>query len=138
MKVQCPCGAKYSIDVTPEMLRDPIRFVCLGCNTDLSGPINDLVHQELGQGAAPAAGPMRLSVPANAPAPASPAAPARLAIHKTASSASHGTAVESAPDPGAANPDDGTPCPKHRGAFSVAHCYTCGKPMCPKCMELFG
>ncbi len=48
MKVQCNCGAKYAIDVTPEMARDPVRLVCPTCNLDLSGPVNDLIRQELG------------------------------------------------------------------------------------------
>jgi len=134
MKVQCQCGSKFSIDVTPEMARDPIRFICPNCNTDLSGPINDLVRQELGLGAAPAA--MRVPL-AHAAEPA-PAAPARLSLHKAESTATHGTAVEAAPDSSAAGPNDGTPCPKHQGEFSVAHCYICRKPLCPKCMELFG
>jgi hypothetical protein len=144
MKVQCQCGSKFSIDVTPEMARDPIRFVCPNCNTDLSGPINDLVREELGLGAAPMAAapaqaPMRLSLGRAAAAPeTAPAAPARLSIHKAESTATHGTAVETAADPGAADPNDGTPCPKHQGEFSVGHCYICRKPICPKCMELFG
>jgi hypothetical protein len=164
MKVQCPCGAKYSIDVTPEMARDPIRFFCPNCETDLSGPINEMVHQELGHQPAPvaqlleaepvaaAAAPPRAArrvilAPAAAPSPEppppapsapAPAAPARLGIAKSASAATHGKAVETAPDVGAANADDGTPCPKHQGEFSVAHCYLCRKPICPKCMELFG
>jgi len=153
MKVQCQCGAKYSIDVTPEMARDPIRFVCPNCNTDLSGPINDLVRQELGLAAAPvaqllstepeapaAAAPARLRVsaaPAQAAPEPAPAAPARLSIHKTASTATHGAAVESG-NPGASDADEGKPCPKHQGEFSVGHCYICRKPICPKCMELFG
>ena len=48
MKVQCQCGTKYAFDVTPEMARDPVRFICPGCGLDLSAPINDLVRQELG------------------------------------------------------------------------------------------
>jgi hypothetical protein len=162
MKVQCNCGAKYAIDVTPEMARNPVRFVCPNCNLDLSGPINDLVRQELGvTAAAPVAellsasaapstephAPMRVSYkPAAAPvataappppAPPAPTAPAKLGISKSASTATHGTAVETAPQPGG-NADDGKPCPKHQGEFSVGHCYICRKPICPKCMELFG
>jgi hypothetical protein len=158
MKVQCNCGAKYAIDVTPEMARDPVRFVCPNCNLDLSGPITDLVRQELAASNAPTPelatataaapapvphAPMRVSIApsAHAPAPASaaptPAAPARLSISKAASTASHGSAVETAPPP-SSNADDGTPCPKHKGEVSVEHCYMCRKPICPKCMELFG
>jgi hypothetical protein len=162
MKVQCNCGAKYAIDVTPEMARDPVRFVCPSCNLDLSGPINDLIRQELGMVPAPAAyaAPTPAPVPPPAPAPqaapatkstkmrvaiahaapaaaVAPAAPARLSISKGASTATHGTATETAPPPAAAN-DDGQPCPKHKGEFSVQHCFVCRKPICPKCMELFG
>jgi hypothetical protein len=164
MKVQCQCGAKYAIDVTPEMARNPVRFICPSCNLDLSGPINDLVRQELGvTAAAPMAAllpvtetvasappaPMRVAykptaAPASTQPPAAPpapervaAAPARLSISKGATSATHGTAVESAPDPGGIA-DEGKPCPKHQGEVSVANCYICRKPICPKCMELFG
>jgi hypothetical protein len=171
MKVQCNCGAKYAIDVTPEMARNPVHFVCPNCNLDLSGPINDLVRQELGvtaaapvaqllpvgesapaappappAHAAPAHAPMRVSykapsapaAPSAPPPPAPPAAaPARLAISKGASTATHGTAVETAPQPGG-TAEDGKPCPKHQGETSVGHCYICRKPICPKCMELFG
>ena len=157
MKVQCQCGSKYAIDVTPEMARDPVRFICPNCNLDLSGPINDLVRQELGvSAAAPMAellpvsevavaappAPMRVSykapsAPAAPAAPVAPAAPARLSVSKGASTATHGTAVETAPQPGG-HADDGKPCPKHQGEVSVGHCYMCRKPICPKCMELFG
>lgn len=180
MKVQCPCGAKYAIDVTPEMARDPVRFVCPECQMDLSGPINDLVRQELGLTpapapvapapapiapapvpAAPAPAPLRISgsAPASAPAasapagiripsaPASapaaapvtipPAAPARLSIARSASTATHGAAVETAPH-GAPVPDGEQTCQKHKGEVIVEHCRVCQKPLCPKCMEIFG
>jgi hypothetical protein len=162
MKVQCNCGAKYAIDVTPEMGRDPVRFVCPGCGLDLSGPINDLVRQELGLASASAPAPMAAIIPEAAPAPRAvpaakstamrvptpvrsaapmaatpaPAAPARLSISKSASTATHGSAVETAPEIGGGG--DGTPCPKHQGEVAVEHCYICRKPICPKCMELFG
>ena len=149
MKVQCQCGAKYAFDVTPEMARDPVRFVCPGCGLDLSGPINDLVRQELaaGQTSAPVPAPAPVthtpvSIPAPAPAPlttaaapAAPAAPAKLSIARSASTATHGTATEAAPQPGEAEgPQD---CPKHHQP-ALEHCYVCRKPICPKCMELFG
>lgn len=154
MKVQCQCGAKYSIDVTPEMARDPIRFVCPACSLDLSGPINDLVRQELGITEAPAPSPAphpqvapqkrstsRMRVPTVAPrTPVTTppvAAPARLSISKGASTATHGTATETEPQPGGGG-EDGQPCTKHQGEFSVEHCFVCRKPICPKCMELFG
>src|SRR5215472_14366253 len=102
MKVQCQCGAKYAIDVTPEMARDPVRFICPECNADLSGPINELVRQELGLAAAPARpqAPVPIGIPAPraesivsippaAPRPSqsevAPGAPAKLSISRPAS-----------------------------------------------------
>jgi len=185
MKVQCPCGAKYAFDVTPEMARDPVRFNCPGCGVDLSGPINELIRQELKLAPAPApilaaapvpsaiplhssgpapapkaAAPVPVAIPAAAapvvipakpaisipsipsrpapePAPPAPAAPGKLSIARSASTATHGTAVETAPQQGAGT-EAGQPCLKHKGEFIVEHCYVCRKPLCPKCMELFG
>src|SRR5262245_18871564 len=125
MKVQCQCGAKYAIDVTPEMAHDPVRFTCPGCGVDLSGPINDLVRQELGlqpvaAAPAPAAAPVRIAAaPAPiqvppAPAAPAPAAPARLSISRPASTATHGTPTAA---PAGAEAEPGAPqsCAKHRG-----------------------
>src|SRR5437868_5651804 len=80
MKIQCQCGAKYAFDVTPEMAHDPVRFACPGCGTDLSGPINDLIRQELAGAApvppaVPAPQPIAAAVappPAPVPAPMAP------------------------------------------------------------------
>ena len=147
MKVQCNCGAKYAIDVTPEMARDPVRLVCPACNLDLSGPVNDLIRQELGLAPTPQPTPvtpakkstaMRVNLAPTAPAhAAASAAPARLSISKGASTATHGTATATAPHPETGS-DDGEPCLKHKGELIVEHCYVCRKPLCPKCMELFG
>ena len=144
MKVQCYCGAKYAIDVTPEMARDPVRFICPACNTDLSGPINELVRQELGL-AEPAA-PTPASATASPPtarvriASESPketvAAPAKLTLSRSASAATHGAPVEAPQTSG--DPGEPQPCPKHKGELTVERCYVCRKPICPKCMELFG
>jgi hypothetical protein len=175
MKVQCPCGAKYAFDVTPEMARDPVRFACPGCGVDLSGPINELIRQELKLATAPAAIPTAVPVPMAAPVPTAiavpssgsapaarpvaaggvsipaipprpaeapvtiaPAAPAKLAISRAPSTATHGTAVETAPAPVGAGNEAGQPCQKHKGEFIIEHCRVCQKPLCPKCMELFG
>ena len=61
MKLQCPCGAKYAFDLTPEMLANPVTFVCPACNADHSAFVNELVRQEFG---------------AVAPAPVAPPTPA--------------------------------------------------------------
>jgi outer membrane protein assembly factor BamB len=38
--------------------------------------------------------------------------------------------------PAASGP--GQRCSKHPDQFTTANCYVCSKPICPKCMELFG
>ena len=47
MKIQCACGAKYAFDATPEMLQNPVRFVCPSCGLDSSDFVNELVRREL-------------------------------------------------------------------------------------------
>src|SRR5438552_15677076 len=57
MKIQCSCGTKYSFDLTPEMARAPITFVCQNCGADSSQMVNQLIRHELGVGApSPASG----------------------------------------------------------------------------------
>jgi hypothetical protein len=41
------------------------------------------------------------------------------------------------PEEAAAEPA-GVPCVKHRGEYATEQCYVCRKPICPKCMEMFG
>ena len=48
MKIQCSCGAKYALDLSPEMAETPVRFVCPACGRDASDFVNNLVRQELG------------------------------------------------------------------------------------------
>src|SRR5215470_16354526 len=82
MKIQCSCGTKYSFDVTPEMARTPVRFVCQTCGRDSSDVVNQLVRQQLGTSAPtppPAAPPVEAAPLAPAPAPVPPAPRVRLA-----------------------------------------------------------
>ena len=123
MKIQCSCGAKYALDVSPEMATNPVRFVCPACGLDSSDFVNDLVRQELGLSAsaasvAPAVQPKFQSAPA-----------ARMRIRTPEPSP-----AEAAP----AASDEPQPCPKHPGQYTVDKCRICSKPICPKCMELFG
>src|SRR5437867_3642111 len=48
MKIQCSCGIKYAFEVTPEMARTPIKFICQKCGVDSSEMVNRLVRQQLG------------------------------------------------------------------------------------------
>ena len=118
MKIQCSCGAKYALDVAPEMAQSPVRFVCPACEVDSSDFVNNLVRQELG-------------LPATTAPAATHAAPpaARVRIHTPPPNPKN-----SAPaDPAAAQR-----CARHPGQFTTDQCRICAKPICPKCMELFG
>ncbi len=94
MKIQCPCGAKYTFDVTPAMAREPVKFVCPQCGLDSSEVVNQLVQEELAEQNLPAA-PAPPSVPAPPPKPA----PARLKIPQFEGPAAPPPA-EPAPPPG--------------------------------------
>jgi hypothetical protein len=118
MKLQCSCGAKYAFDVTPEMLQNPVRFVCPSCGLDSSDYVNELVRRQFA-GQKPAT------------PPATPESP-RLKI-------SHDEPPPSAPvEEAASSPAEGERCPKHPREPAVHHCAVCGRPMCPQCMKLFG
>src|ERR1043166_83801 len=131
MKLQCACGAKYAFEVQPEMLSKPVQFVCPSCGLDSSAFVNQLVQQELGVAPPPTA---KEGVSATAchltpdPAHSARPAPPRVRLHR-----------------GGENPADLPPpttdqrlCSKHPGQPIVEHCVVCHKPLCPKCMELFG
>jgi hypothetical protein len=131
MKIRCSCGAKFAFDVSPEMATNPVRFVCPTCGLDASDFVNNLVRQELGlsepAAATPAPAPAPVAVPVQ-PAPQSPPV-ARVRIHTPgAGPVEADTAASSAPQR----------CSKHPGQFTTGKCYVCSKPICPKCMELFG
>ncbi len=112
MKLQCPCGAKYAFDLAPEMLANPVSFLCPACGADHSAFINELVRQEF-----------------SAPAPEIilPVA-ARLKISHEEKPAE--PVQESAPV--------SKYCSKHRGVLATEKCAECGKPICPQCMNVFG
>jgi hypothetical protein len=125
MKIQCSCGAKYAFDVTPEMAQNPVRFVCPGCGRDSSDYVNQLVREELA--AQRAATPLP-----DAPLPSIASAPPptpRLKISHEEKPAEVAPPVE---------PVASKFCSKHRGERVTEKCLVCQKPMCPKCMELFG
>jgi hypothetical protein len=118
MKIQCACGAKYAFDATPEMLQNPVKFVCPSCGLDSSDFVNELIRREFAE-PTPAGPPPALEIP-------------RLKI------------ARAEPQPSA--PEAATPespaatahCPKHPREAVVHHCVVCGKPMCRQCMSLFG
>ena len=129
MKIQCPCGAKYSFDVTPAMASEPIKFVCPQCGLDSSEVVNQLVQEQWAEQNLPAVpAPPSISLPPSKPAPA------RLKIsHYEAPVAP--PAGEPAPPPGGYVSKY---CQRHSGILATEKCVVCDKPICPKCMEMFG
>jgi outer membrane protein assembly factor BamB len=113
MKIQCACGAKYEFDATPEMLQNPVKFVCPSCGLDSSDFVNELIRREFAE-------------PTPAATPAAPETP-RLKI-------AHAGPQPAAPD----SPAAAEYCAKHPREPAVHHCVVCGKPMCRQCMNLFG
>src|SRR6185503_12700693 len=69
MKIQCPCGTKYSFDATADMVARPITFVCPECGVDSSAVVNQLIRETFGASAIPVATPLP-ATPAAAPKPA--------------------------------------------------------------------
>jgi outer membrane protein assembly factor BamB len=117
MKLQCSCGAKYSFDITADMLQNPVKFVCPSCGADSSEFVNELVRKEFD--AAP-------TTQLSPPAPETP----RLKISHAAPAA----APAAPPESEAASKY----CQKHRGVPVSEQCSVCEKPICPQCLELFG
>jgi hypothetical protein len=159
MKVQCSCGAKYNIDVTPEMAQGPVHFVCSACGLDASEYVTTLVHRELAFAgipvlpepvpaglsniapppsgyAPPASAPVAAAIPIPRAIPTDPApataAPGRLRVHVAAPA--HAAPAEAR----AAETGETPRCLKHGGEAAMERCYVCSKPICPKCMALFG
>jgi hypothetical protein len=125
MKIQCSCGTKYSFDITPEMTRTPVRFVCQSCGLDSSNFVNDLIRREMAS-AAPAGVPI-IPESAQAPAEAQPAGTTRIRIQSTKPA-----------EPPSSDAVTLQMCAKHPGQTITHQCLVCQKPICPKCMELFG
>jgi len=113
MKIQCPCGAKYAIDVTPGM--PPVQFVCQNCGQDLSPFINELIQQETG--AAP-----------STPTPPPPGVSSLKIARSTATATSAASSSEVPPVP---------VCAKHHEP-ATEHCLVCRQAICPRCVQSFG
>jgi len=117
MKIRCSCGTKYEFDVTPEMARNPVRFVCQNCGLDSSDYVNQLVRAEIAENFPEA-------VPK--PEPAAPAAPRlKISLDKNPAEQPQAAPVSKY-------------CQRHRGVLATEKCSVCGKPICPQCLEQFG
>ena len=136
MKIQCPCGAKYSFDVTPEMAVHPFQLTCPSCQTDLSAAVQPLILQVLGEMQAQSLVVAAVAAPAvPTPAlepPAPVAAPKMRVAVAVAKPAPALVASASAPEAAAIQ------CHRHPSTASVETCRVCKKPICPHCMTQFG
>ncbi len=120
MKIQCSCGAKYAFDLTPEMAQKPIRFVCQACGLDSSDYVNELIRREF-------AGQTSNASPPQTASSAAPTAP-RLKISREQE-----PVVQKEEVPAALGF-----CSKHPDEPATHNCIVCKKPICPKCMQMFG
>ena len=130
MKVECSCGAKYEFEVLPDMRDHPVKFVCPACGLDASEFVDGLVRRELGQSRVPAGVP----VPVILKRQGGPAKARVLSLARDAASAS------TVPEAGAGQmaASDAQFRLKHPGQIAAEKCFICSKPICPKCMQLFG
>jgi outer membrane protein assembly factor BamB len=100
----------------------PVQFICPNCNGDYSAFVNELIQRELAE-----------NFPSSSAAqPASPSIPA---------SGSPGLRISRAHVPAAPVAAQESPeamvCAKHNEP-AAEHCTVCHKPICPKCMDIFG
>src|SRR5712692_331024 len=101
MKIQCPCGMKYSFEIRPEMAARPIRFVCQACGLDSSDAVNELIRQQFGTVGTPA-----VTVQAPPPAP-KPRAPIRIAAPAPAVASGSQLKVQPPAPPASAEAESG-------------------------------
>lgn len=139
MKIQCSCGAKYAFDVTADMVSNPVKFICQSCGADNSAGINAIIQQQFGAAAAAAPAPPPVALaPAIDSAPAAPAPPVAGGGTRLKVSVAHSAEAAQAGSAPRVEARSGVPCGKHPGHMAAEHCVVCHKPICPKCMELFG
>ena len=114
MKLQCPCGAKYAFETSLEMVQNPVKFICPSCGLDSSDFVNELIRQEFG------------GQPPPPPPPVAAAPRLQIALNETPA------------EPTAAVRVTSKYCSKHPGERVTEKCAVCQKPICPKCLALFG
>ena len=87
----------------------------------------------------PAPAPRAVPAPIPIPAPAALVPSVPVAAAPALSIAGRGHAAVAAPAAAeVAGGEDAPRCSKHPNVQATDRCYVCSKPICPKCMELFG
>src|ERR1041385_2905220 len=151
MKIQCACGAKYAFDLTPEQARQPVQFICPACGLDSSAYVTELARQQFGfASAAPLVGmapATEIALPPGATSTPSPVAaviappPAPAAAVSTEAPPVPRVRLHRGGEKPADLPASGGDvrfCSKHPGVRTTEQCVVCSKPICPKCMQVFG
>jgi hypothetical protein len=171
LKIKCQCGVKYALDITPEHVANPPRFVCQYCGVDSSATVNQIIQQQFAESANTEAATVRIPATPTPPPAATPATPANpihaspitvqsvpaLPVARPAPAIPAIAATNPAPpsppqtarlkvqghtpeaaDAAPSGAPASAPCLKHPGNFGIDECVVCHKPICPKCMELFG
>jgi len=137
VKVYCPCGAKFAFDVEPARGRMPVPIQCPTCGQDATELADQEIARQLGGGSSSTATQAR----AVATSPAHPAPVAQILSGTTAAAATAPQAAArttSPTEPARPSEAHGEICPRHVGRRVVESCRVCGKPICRKCMAMFG
>lgn len=146
IKILCPCGTKFAFDVEPVQGRMPMTVACPECGADATELANAAIAQQI----APATGgvtpaePTRVRIRATAPKPANSAPPVPSAPAPPPASEGHSLRIRpaGAAETAAADTPEAEAAPEfcshHPTEPVTEHCRVCGRPICPKCMEMFG
>src|SRR5215475_14050119 len=114
MKIQCSCGAKFEFEITSEMAKSPVKFVCSSCGRESSDFVDSLVRQQLGQGVSPTGSPFDISGVARLTAAATPKPALRVQGY---------SAPQAVPIPEPLEQE--ARCSKHPGQLAIEKCYVC-------------
>ncbi len=150
MKVQCSCGAKSLFEITEEMRTHPVQFCCPACGQDASGFVDSLIRQALDQKTTPVGSVVHIAPhlenPSASPPKPVPAPKPQLRISNIPASTPPDleqkglpqSDVSSRREVAVSETDPSCHCPKHPSEIALENCRVCSKPICPRCMELFG
>jgi hypothetical protein len=130
IKLNCPCGTRFSFDVEPVNGQMPFTVACPTCGADGTPAGNAVLMQTVSAQQPTAASPL---------VPQPPAAPkARLSVAGASKVAPPVHAASAAAAAPAGSAVTGEVCSRHSDQAATEHCCVCKKPICPECMSMFG
>jgi outer membrane protein assembly factor BamB len=120
IKVQCPCGSRFEFEVEPVDGRMPVAIQCPNCGADATELANAVILEQS--------------------SPGLPGGRAKVSLKVSGGECGQPVPI---PAPGGIPEEAGAApavefCPKHLREPAIDTCRVCGKPICLKCMELFG